>query len=271
MYADADRSAKHGRQWRSVLRLCLAGLGLSYALGFTLKAFELTPSAFTWTVAALAPLAVFTLLAGLALVPPGRRVAGMAFLVGLGLCLRAMSLLWFSSYGDPERLIGLSDFDRTMIAEHERRIERLKDQAKDLHQSPNASIRLRELEEESAYLVNWLWREKVSRARERDRRNGYDLLAAGFGLLVWSIRRWNRVPPGAGAVKSDRTDEGARSGDAPERRAESTALRNEPAHVPDNCCLRCGAVMPEEVTQCPSCQWTYNTPAATPREEVAGG
>jgi hypothetical protein len=271
MYSDDDRLVKHRRPWRSVLRLCLAGLGLSYALSFTLKAFERTPSAFTWTVAALAPWAVFTLLAGLALVPPRRRVASMACLVGLGLGLRALSLLWFSSYGDPELLIGLSDFDRTMIAEHERRIEGLKDRAKDLPPLPNASIGLRELEEENAYMVNWLWQEKVSRARERDRRNGYELLAAGFGLLVWSIRRWNRVSPGAGTVKSDGPEEGARSGDGAERRGESRALWKEPAQVADTCCLRCGAVMPEEVSQCPSCQGTYSTPAATPREEDAGG
>jgi hypothetical protein len=49
---------------RRALWLCAVGLALSYVLVFAEKALELAPTALTWTVAAVAPLALFGLLAG---------------------------------------------------------------------------------------------------------------------------------------------------------------------------------------------------------------
>jgi hypothetical protein len=142
----------------------------------------------------------------------------MAFLAGLGLCAGSLWLISASLFGGPERLLSLSTHDRELLAEHDRQIETVKNSDRNYPQYEGKSIRLWQLEAERPD-VKLLWEEKVSRARETDRRNGYEGLVIGLGLLVWSIRRWDRVPPGAGAGKSGGPGEIARPRGTPKRRA----------------------------------------------------
>lgn len=52
---------------------------------------------------------------------------------------------------------------------------------------------------------------------------------------------------------------------APESPADSPPDR--PANLPDDCCLSCGALMPEGTTVCAACGWTYDAHEETDEEK----
>jgi hypothetical protein len=172
---------------------------------------------------------------------PGRWPAYAVFLVGAGLCAWGLWLLAVSWFGDPERLLTLSESDRKSLAEHDRQIENLRQfvfgqrqapqTATETHQEAadlervvfhgaggddaraNAALNLVRLQAQR-FFVAQLWEEKVARAREQQRFLGYGLVgtgSVGFALMGWAVRRWRQT----GRAKApqpgphDRAGEGA--------------------------------------------------------------
>jgi hypothetical protein len=199
----------------------VAGLALVFVLVAAGKALQLTPATITWTFVAIAPLAVFALLAGLVLAGPYRQRAYAACIAGCGVSALGMWLLWVSWFGSLEQLHGLSEHDRMLLTDHEHRIADLRERVLGRRQAPQTSVEnhmehaevdrflIYQAREDPSHravdalnmvrlqaqtpLVVQLQQEKVTRAQAQTRILGYGVVGIGFALVGWSIRRRRKV------------------------------------------------------------------------------
>jgi hypothetical protein len=129
-------------------------------------------------------------------------------------------VLCVSLFGSAERLFSLSKSDRTMLADHDRQIEDLRElvlgrrappptageahaealevRRLALHRAGGDSSRadsalmLMGLKTERPHVAR-LQQEKVAQARKEDRVVGFGLVGIGFALAGWAGRRWREA------------------------------------------------------------------------------
>lgn len=143
-----------------------------------------------------------------------------ACVAGCGLSALGVWVLAVSWFGSPEQLFSLSPTDRKMLADHDRRIEDLRELVLGRRQVPPTAveghveaIELQRLvfhgaekdpsRADSALmlmgliyqrpLVARLQQEKVGQAREQDRVVGFGLVGSAFALVGWAVRRWREA------------------------------------------------------------------------------
>lgn len=163
---------------------------------------------------------------------PGGRARWLGAAVAAGLFALGAWVLAASWLGGPELLYNLARSDRAMLADHDRRMEDLREVALGRREAPRtaaenhveayelqrlvfhragedppraeAALRLIVLRGER-FSVARLQEEKVAQARERDRVIGLGLVGIGFALARWVVRQ-RRVAAGADIPPADETD-----------------------------------------------------------------